>query len=291
MDIEKLQNKMDGKMDRKMDNIMGENNDNVRDNMSNKLVNIMQNLSFDIVLNNRMIKEKIRRKIDIIMNMKFNCFSVMNYDNITCENILERLKQYYNGKQFLIYNDELNKLLGSILHNIYEYSGYQILLYNIPEYGIAKYDDNLMRIDSEVIYDTLKEFIDINDIISVFRVSVNSYIAKIKDDNKAKDICNLLNNKIIGNNIMKVEYIANVKNNLTDINNKSIISNKCDNFNKANKYDINSIDGVDNDIILNQETSKINTNLLLSFLSYLYINIKNGFNYINFLLSSKIKKQ
>lgn len=244
-------------------------------NMSDKLAHIMQELSYDISTNNKMIKEKIKRKISIIMHMKQNAFSIMNYDISTAENILGKLKNYYETKSFLIYNDELNKLLGGIIHNIYQYSGFQILLNNVPEYGILKYENILEKIDSQVIYDTLAEFVDMKEIISVFKVSTNSYIAKLADNDKAKQLCALLNDKLICSNIIKVEYIFNLSNNL--------ISSKIHN------YDINSIDDIapnnnsDVNLICIQNKSQ-NPQTYFSyiqlFITYLYNNIVNGVNFI-----------
>lgn len=246
-------------------------------NMGDKLVNIMQELSYDISINNKMIKEKIKRKLSVIMHMKENAFSVMNYDLLTAEKILGKLQNYYEGKSFLIYNDELNKLLGGIIHNIYQYSGFQILLNNVPEYGILKYENILESIDSQAIYDTLAEFVDMKEIISVFKVSTNSYIAKIADNDKAKQLCALLNDKLIGSNIIKVEYIFNLSNNPISY--------------KTDTYDISSIDDVvsnkntNNNLICIQnklQHTKTYFSVIQLFISYLY---NNSINTINFIIN------
>jgi hypothetical protein len=172
------------------------------------LISIINSFNNTIEINNLLIKDKIRRKIDTIKNMKYYGFPIMNYNNIHSKSILEKLYNIDKKKNILVYSDEVNKLLGNIVHNIFEYSKYQVLLSNVPEYSITREDSNFQLIDCYHIYDTMAYYVDDNAVSNVFQVSNSSYLIQFVDDDVAKYICDLLHNNMIGSNVIRVEYIG-----------------------------------------------------------------------------------
>jgi len=173
-----------------------------------ELMPIINSFNNTIEINNLLIKDKIRRKIDTIKNMKYYGFPIMNYNNIHSKSILEKLYNIDKKKNILVYSDEVNKLLGNIVHNIFEYSKYQVLLSNVPEYSITREDSNFQLIDCYHIYDTMAYYVDDNAVSNVFQVSNSSYLIQFVDDDVAKYICDLLHNNMIGSNVIRVEYIG-----------------------------------------------------------------------------------
>ena len=182
-------------------------NKNVYYDNNLKLMPILNSFNNAIEINNFLIKKKIRRKIDIIINMKYYGFPIMNYENNYCKSILEKLYNIDKNKKILVYSDEVNKLLGNIVNNIFEYSGYQVLLFNVPEYSITREDDKLQKIDCENIYDTMIYYSGDNTVLNVIQVSSSSYLIQFVDDKFAIYICDLLHNNMMGKNIIKVEYV------------------------------------------------------------------------------------
>lgn len=230
-----------------------------------ELISLINSFNNTIEINNLLIKDKIRKKIDIIKNMRYYGFPIMNYDVSQSKSILEKLHNIDKNKKILVYSNELNKLLGNILHNIYEYSGYQVLLSNVPDYSITIADNKLHIIDCESIYDTMIYYGGDNTVLNVIQVTCSSYLIQFADDNSARYICDLLHNKMIGTNIIKVEYV------------------KKDNENEEEQYIVNEIDGVDKENII---TADINTISNTISNTKPYTPITNLFNSIyNFILS------
>ena len=173
-----------------------------------ELIPIINSFNNTIEINNLLIKDKIRRKLDIIKNMKYYGFQTMNYNNIHCKSILEKLYNIDKKKNILVYSDEVNKLLGNIVHNIYEYSKYQVLLSNVPEYTNTRENSNFQLINCEHIYDTMVYYVDDNSVLNVFQVSNSSYLIQFVDDDIAIYICDLLHNNMICSNVIRLEYIG-----------------------------------------------------------------------------------
>ena len=215
-----------------------------------ELLYLVNNFNNTIEINNLIIKEKIQRKLDIIKYMIQNGFRVINYDNIKskcildklneidCINSIDNIEKY--SKINCIYNEELNKLLGKILHNIYEYSGYQVLLSNVPN-TLSK--NNTKYIDSENIYDTIVHYIG-PSVKHVFQIANGTYLIQFTNNISAKECCTLLNNNMIGKNIINVEYIKNTENikntdntvNTENIKNTVNTKNTDNNIYKIYKY-------------------------------------------------------
>ena len=77
-------------------------------------------------------------------------------------------------------NNKLNTILGEIIHNAYLTSGYQVLISNIPELASHVYNNNIVIVDEEAIYDTINYYIKtINGVLSVVKIDTNTYLAKL----------------------------------------------------------------------------------------------------------------
>ena len=186
--------------------------DNVLDEFDNK-----SNLKYHL------LKEQIENKILIIKNLICYGFPVLNYTHQEQLEILYCLK--FAGKIA-----DIDNMIDNILNNIYESSGYQLLLTNIPtnaetrsikdtvdtvdaEDANAKDSIGITEpVNAERMYDTLEVYIGEDNIESVFRVSSDIYLAKFQLDSDAVQIANLINNKMIENNIINVKYIAQIAN-------------------------------------------------------------------------------
>ena len=180
--------------------------DNVLDGFDNK-----SNLKYHL------LKEQIENKILIIKNFICYGFPVLNYTNQEQLEILYCLK--FAGKIA-----DIDNMINNIIINIYESSGYQLLLTNIPTKAetqtIVNEDtgdtgDTIKHIEpvnSERVYDTLEVYVGEDNIESVFQVSNDTYLAKFQLDNDALQLANLINNKMIENNIISAKYIVQIAN-------------------------------------------------------------------------------
>jgi hypothetical protein len=207
-----------------------------------RLINSFQNT---ITLNNLLVKEKILRKLNMISNLRYYGFPIMNYPLETGNKIIDQLNAIDKTGDIVQYRDKTNnanKLLGDILHNAYQNSGYNILLSNIPQFGQTVNNQESILIDSEVIYDTLEQYAVANVPIveSVVQISSDIYLAKVKDLNIAKQLCLLLNNKLIIQQIIKVEYIESslIMNHIDDIDDINIDGSVEDNKSPKQKNKI-----------------------------------------------------
>lgn len=180
---------------------------------------------------------KINKKIAIIKLLKQCGFAVMNYNNVLSKIILDRLKTIRSVEDCITNNDDLSKLLDSILYNAYEYSGYQVLISNVPEFGISSVDNMHSKIDCESIYDTLTNFAD--GIVNVINIYKDSYLVQIADSANAHLICTTLHNKMIADNMIQVEYIATQSNNSIADNNTNNILDRLDSIDRLDSVDEN----------------------------------------------------
>ena len=198
----------------------------INDNENCEKLNILiEKFNNAIDVNTFLIKEKIKNKLEIIKQLRIFGFSMLNYDKETSKNIIDKLTKIDESNNIALYNDNINKILGSIIHNIYEHSGYQVLISNVPEYGIVKNTNVYEKIDSTIIYDTITQFDSDSDtdtkVLNVFQISQASYLIKFNDNDFAKYICKLLNYMLIDKNIIKVDYVGdnNISNLDSDGNN------------------------------------------------------------------------
>lgn len=245
--------------DKQCYNYVGEN-DNI---ICETFLDIIKDFNKQIEINNYLINEKIKEKLIIINHLIYNGFTVLNYCENINKKILSKLEKINSDKGILVYKDEINALLGQIIHNMYQYSGYQVLLSNVPEYGIIygknEYTKNeYIKIDNTVIFDTMEDYSN-SDIIKVFQVSNGRFLIQFKDYIKAKEICRLLNSTIIGKNTIRVEYI--------EPKGKNVLSND---INKSISNLLASIEQSNNMVITN-----IFNNTISSIYS-IYSNLKNN---------------
>ncbi len=180
------------------------------------------NFEHDIKLK---IIDKIFNNIYIIKNLHNNY--LFNCDENTknkINSLLNTLKLLYNKKTVKIDNisqknyKNIKKTLGHIIYDIYRYSGYHILISNVPITAIAHKDnlininninniDNIEYINSEIIFDTVESCIEFDTVDNVFQTSSSAYMVKFKLFSNSIRVCNILNNKQIGDNIIKVELL------------------------------------------------------------------------------------
>ena len=168
--------------------------DNVLDGFDNK-----SNIKYQL------LKEQIENKISIIKHFIYYGFPVLNYTNQEQLDILYCLK--FAGKIA-----DIDNMINDILKNIYESSGYQVLLSNIPTIVSNIFSEDNTTVNAERMYDTLEVYVGEDNIESVFQVSADTYLAKFQLDSEAKRIVNLIDNKMIGNNIIVVQYMAQILN-------------------------------------------------------------------------------
>ena len=179
--------------------------------MDIELITLVNSFRNTIALNNLLIKEKILRKLDMIHTMRWYGFPLMNFPESKCNNIIQELQRIDKMGDIVKYsqatnNSDTNKLLGDILHNAYQASGYDIILSNAPIHGTTISGD-FIQLDSEAIYDTLSQYAPVGSVQSVMQIAGEAYLIKMNSKENARELCNLLNKKLMGGRIIKVEYI------------------------------------------------------------------------------------
>ena len=251
-------------------------NDNI---ICEKVLDMLVYFNNKIDINDYLINEKIRKKINLINYLHINGFSMLNFDNKNLNNIVYRLDKIELQNSITTYNDEVNKLLGKILHNIYEYSGYNVLISNMPEYGIINGKETFEKIDSKIIYDTMEEFGGESTVNQVFQISTDKYLVKFSNDSVANKVCNQINNTIVGKNLIRVEYIVSIGSKIGENveENTYFIRNKFMNSIQPNS-------GVGNNFSLSKQLFNVVSNIVSNVISNVYNGVKYG------LLSSKYGK-
>ena len=220
--------------------------------MDIELITLINSFKTTIALNNLLIKEKILRKLEMIHNMHSYGFPLMNYTQATNNKIIQELQHIDKEGDIVKYsratnNSDTNKLLGDILHNAYQASGYNIILYNVPSHGTTVCG-NFIQLDCEAIYDTLVQYAIENTVKSVFQISADTYLIKMNSNDNAIELCNLLNEKLLEGKVIKVEYIEPLSNGIKLVRNKS---------QSTNGYNVNDIDIDVDDIDVPYKFSKL----------------------------------
>lgn len=204
-----------------------------------QLTNILNEIEFDMLNYFENLHEidssildinKYKSHITGKLSLKIQIIKTLNTNNLINETILP-IDSICNTLKGLICNDTINnsvkyyktisKKLGYIIFDIYRNSGYHILLSNIPVFALlSKNINNRMQIiDEESIYDTLEEYTGLDSIIKVIKVSPSNYLVKFKEYSKLQNLCSLLNNMQIADNIIKVELIIeNIEDSIEDSN-------------------------------------------------------------------------
>ena len=213
--------------------------DNVLDGFDNK-----SNLKYHL------LKEQIENKILIIKNFIWYGFPVLNYTHQEQLDILYCLK--FAGKIA-----DIDNMIDNILNNIYESSGYQLLLTNIPTNAETRSIEDTVDaedskdsigitepVNAERICDTLEVYVGEHNIESIFQVSSDIYLAKLQLDDDAKHIASSLDNKMIETNIIGAKYItqiANFKDSMYMDDSIIYVETDCDKYEKEFK-DIEILD-------------------------------------------------
>ena len=179
------------------------------DDLDVKLFTLIKGFQSSIALNNLLVKEKIQRKLALLSTLKHYGFSIMNYPPELGNKIIEQLYKIESSGDIVRYTNKTNKLLGAILHNAYQCMGYNLILSDIPEYCLTCDDSRRVKVDANAIFETLADHAPHKemDIECVMQLGNNSYLAKIKTNNIAHDLAELLNGKMMDNKIIKVDYI------------------------------------------------------------------------------------
>ena len=149
-------------------------------------------------------KLKLLYKLNIIKQLEKSKINLLNYDEIKIETILESLNNLLVKKSF----PKLSKAIGHIIYDAYRVSGYHVILSNIPNVSKRIYTSDLEYITSESIYDTLIHYTGENTIKKVLQVSENIYLAQFYKFTDAFNLCNLINGKMITENIIKAELLV-----------------------------------------------------------------------------------
>ena len=248
--------------------------------INNILDDISNSMSIDIINTNTyediMIKNSfINKIINKIKNLKnLNNHKLINYDETKMNELYMSLHKFIiennspnktnktnkiNEPKTISYYRKLKKELGYIIYDIYRNSEYNVLLSNIPTEAIPiikKSNDNPETVNSEVMFDTVEHYIGINTVCNVLQVSPSSYLVKFNSYNKSKQLCDLINAKMIGETIIRADLIN--KENLDLIDNTNLSEDKLnENFEVINKEDVvsNKEDVVSNkeDVVSNKE--------------------------------------
>lgn len=196
--------------------------------MDIELITLVNSFRNTIALNNLLIKEKILRKLEIIHTMCNYEFPLMNFTQSKKNKIMQELRGIDKEGDIVWYsraanNTGMNKILGNILHNAYQASGYNVILTNAPIQGTT-IEGNCIQLDCEAIYDTLTRYTPSATVIMVCQISADTYLIKIDSKANAIELCNLLNEKLLEGRIIKVEYIEPLTNQIELVrNNKHLI--------------------------------------------------------------------
>lgn len=213
--------------------------DNVLDGFDNK-----SNLKYHL------LKEQIENKILIIKNFMYYGFPVLNYTHQEQLDILYCLR--FAGKIA-----DIDNMINNILNNIYESSGYQLLLTNIPtkaetqtigDEDIVDTVDTIYTIEpinSERVYDTLEFYSGKDNIESVLQISDDTYVAKFQLDSDAIKIAKIIDNNMISNNIIGAKYIvqiANFKDSMYMDDSMICVESDCDKYENEFKNEFKNIE-------------------------------------------------
>ena len=275
------------------------------------LINIFNDINIITINNNLIIKDKILKKIELIKVLSNNNIDVLNYNNEKIENLLNILQSINNKlmsvkKNHIKLNTQLNNILGSVIHNAYISSGYHVLLSNIPSLAKYRINNKINLVDSETIYDTIIHYIgnEANNqsnnepgdgsgnigFLKVIQIDTDKYLAKFRNINDAKLLCNLINKMMIETNIINSVLLEKIDNTDT-IDTFDTIDTIGNYLERNNSNKITPDTKMNNtDPKLNNPDTKINNislfNICINLAYQKYENIKNNINYsINYSIN------
>ena len=268
---------------------------------TNNLISIFDNITMISISNNLFIKNKVNKKIDLIKRLSNTDIDILNYNNKKKEGLFNYLNSINTKfttikKNYNYLNNKLNTILGKIIHNAYLTSGYQILISNMPKLASQVYNNNIVIVDEEAIYDTIEMYTGAHTVLSIIKIDTNTYLAKLKDTNDARYLCSIIHKMQVETNIIRVEMLENIENCFND--EQITIEKNNSNSNNSNNTDIH----IDNNIDSNIDNNINTTDYDISDYGYTNINIKKKtktlietyfeliYNKINYVLSYFWKK-
>jgi hypothetical protein len=269
----------------------------------NNLISIFDNITMISISNNLFIKDKVKKKIDLIKRLSTTDIDILNYNNNKKEglfNYLDSINTKFTTikKNYNHLNNKLNSILGEIIHNAYLTSGYQILISNMPELASQSSqasqsslynNNNIIIVDEEAIYDTIEMYVGKNTVLSIIKIDTNTYLAKLKDINDARYLCSIIHKMQVETNIIRVEMLENLENCFNDeqITIEKNNSNNIDNNIDSNSDSDSNINTTDDDIsdygYTNINIKKKTKTLIETYFELIY-------NKINYFLSYFWKK-
>jgi hypothetical protein len=205
-------------------------------------------LDTDTILNLKLkLNTKIHKKLDIIKlcdklydtnelptldyskkstsklldELEHNTANILNTTPHTTQRTTQRITSQHTTNDKLItkekalakYYDNLNKTLGTIVHNIYVQTDYNVIMSNVPISGTLSETNHIEDITPHHIYDTLTNFADSNDIVNVLQIANDTYLINIRNNNTARYLINKLNGKLLDSNVIHLSYIEQPCNN------------------------------------------------------------------------------
>ena len=266
----------------------------------NNLISIFDNITMISISNNLFIKDKVKKKIDLIKRLSNTDINILNYNNKKKEGLFNYLNSINTKfttikKNYNHLNNNLNSILGEIIHNAYLTSGYQILISNMPELASQSsqssqsslYNNNIIIVDEEAIYDTIEMYVGKKTVLSIIKIDTNTYLAKLKDINDARYLCSIIHKMQVETNIIKVEMLENIEN---CFNEEKITIEKNNSNNIDNNIDIDSNINTTDDDISDYGYTNININIKKKTKTLIKTYFELIYNKINYVLSYFWKK-
>ena len=257
-----------------------------------ELLSIFDDITMISINNNLFIKDKVKKKIELIKRISKNDIDILNYNNKKKEglfNYLDSINTKFTTikKNYNHLNNKLNSILGEIIHNAYLTSGYQVLISNMPELASHVYNNNIVIVDEEAIYDTINHYIKtINGVLSVVKIDTNTYLVKLENMNDARYLCSIIHKMQIETNIIRVEMLENLENCFND--EQITIENQNTNKSNTNCDTISDIDSINDNNISDYGYTNINIKNKSKTLIETYLELI--YNKINYVLSYFWKK-
>ena len=255
----------------------------------NDLLDIFKELQFIMINNNLIFKDKVLKKIDMIKLLANSNIDVLNYETNKKDNLFNILKSINNKlinvkNKYNLFNNKLNAIFGEIIHNAYISSGYHILISNMPNSALQLNDNKEYIVNAESIYDTLLHYsgedTDTVSLIEVLQIDCDKYLAKFKDIENARAICNLINKMEVNKNLIRVEMLENLSN-FSDIN----YFNTNENNSETSSNNSNSNDKISDDQISDYGIENFSNKYTLLFSEYLKKIFVKGYAFLQYIYS------
>ncbi len=191
----------------------------IKNTLNNEIEDYNNGDDFNDDINKKQIT-KLLYKINTIQILSFNNVKILNcnYNNKDKNVIIDSLNYIYNKNNYIKYYEKLCKIFVNIIYNAYKYSGYDILLINIPECANSLYNTKIVPITACSIFDTVEHYIGENTVSHVFKFTLDKYLIKLNNKNNSLILNEKINNMLIGNNIIRVIILENIDSNIDSEN-------------------------------------------------------------------------